>query len=695
MSTNNALGVAKDFSIFVFNDHIQSSSNCEGAVAVGNRATYLDFSLGSYLPIYAGISTTRNDLVVGNIVDITRGTNFSGNSVIQTLDDSAVINYTMINNNINPPQPNLQKLDCPDDDNCIDFITTEINLINLANNIEAYTDPVGESHIGTVDVINPYYLQLELTGTNNDYNVFFIDYGQLLSDYPSITSFNQFIINAPDDSSVIIVANYVTTSPSTKPISFTNGNISWNGVTLGNDHTDINNTTKNQHLFWCLPDCTDLNISAYQFAGTILAPNADFDFVSGQINGSVITQNLDASSAAQYALYLYQGTLPIPVVEKTKISGIMWDNFESNGILSPTDGLVPYVSVLLLDQNNNVIATTITDSNGYYEFINIDPETYKIQFKLPESHINYNFVTTGGLVDSNGVTPTFTLISGEDKQNVNAPIHVGDFEIHKSVCTEKIISFLKDNVIYYEISFVNFSTSSISNLVITDSLNSNTSYNNDARIFIGATDMTNIPNFFTVTTEGSTINFNIANLAGSNAGYITFSVSLTEDFIPGNSIVNSATAIFNGTEVNSEQTVVRYEVVKISKYAPSSVISGGKLTYTLAVANSSATETPITITDVLPPQFTLDGYTGGTQDVSNIITIKVGCLHIPEDPTIIPTLTNPDGGRIVTGFTATMNSNNTLTITNLSIAGSTYLDSSTISCLSGMLITIPGTATLI
>lgn len=693
MSTNNALGSAKDFSIFVFNDHTQSNSDCEGAIAVGNRATYLNYSLGSYLSTSEGISTTRNDLVVGNIVDITSGTNFSGNSIIQTLDESAVISYTMTNNNISPPQPNLLKLNCPLDSNCIDFTANESNLINLANNIANYTDPVGESHIGTVDVLNPFYLQLQLTGTDNDYNVFFIDYGQLLSDYPSITSFNQFIINAPDDSSVIIVANYVTTNPTLKPISFTNGNIIWNGYALGNNHTSTNNTIKNQHLFWCLPDCTDLNISSYEFAGTILAPIADLNFVNGQINGSVIVDNLSGSVQTHY--YLYQGTLPIPAVEKAKVSGVMWDDFESDGILSPTDGLVPYATVSLLDEDNNVIATTITDSEGYYQFTNIDPGTYKVKFDIPESHINYNFVTTGDWVDSNGVTPTFTLISGEDKQNVNAPIHVGDFEIHKSVCTEKIISFLKGNIIYYEISFVNFSTSAISNLIITDTLSSNTSYNNDAKIFIGATDMTNIPNFFTVTVDGSTVNFNIANLAGGNAGYITFSVSLTEDFIPGNSIVNSATAIFNGTEVNSEQTVVRYEVVKINKYAPSSVISGGRLIYTLAVANSSSTEATITITDTFPSQFTLDGYTGGTQDVSNLITIKVGCLHIPEDPTVIPTLSNPDGGTTVTGFTATLDSNNTLTITNLSIAGSTYLDSSTIVCLSGMLITIPGTATRI
>lgn len=691
MSTNNALGDAKDFSIFIFNNHTQSSVDCEGAVAVGNKATYVNLSLGSFLATSEGISTSKNDLVVGNFVDITGGTNFSGNSILQTIDDSAIISYTMTNNNVTPPQPNLMQLNCPVDDNCIDFTANQSNLISLANNIANYTDPVGESHIGTVEVLNPYYLQLQLTGNNNDYNVFFIDYGQLLLDYPLINSFNQFIINAPDDSSVIIVANYETTSPSVRNIDFKNGNIVWNNYTLGNDHNSLNNTTKNQHLFWCFPDCTDLNISNYQFAGTILAPIANSIVSQGQVNGSIISENLTGSGEVHY--YLYQGTLPI-TSDKASISGVMWDNFENDGVLYPTSGLVPYAPVQLLDENGNVVATTLTDTNGYYQFTNLDPGTYRVQFIIPETHNNYSFVTAGNWVDSNGLSPSYTLNAGDNQENVNAPIHVGDFEIHKSVCAKNIISFDKGNIIYYEIFFINYSDNAINNLLITDTLSSNTSYNNDAKIYIGPTEMTNIPGYFNVSISGSTLNFNILYLPANIAGYILFSVSLTEDYIPGNSIINSATAIFNETEVKSEETVVRYETISINKYAPSNALSGSEITYTLAIANSSAITNIITVTDNLPPEFTLNGYTGGTQDVSSLISIRSGCLVYPTDPDSIPTLTNPDGGVEVTDFTATLDPNNTLTITNLSIKGSSYLDSSTIACLSGLLISITGSVAI-
>ena len=128
MSTNNALGEAKDYSVFVFNNHTQALSDSEGAVAVGNKATYTFYSVGSILAEYEGVSSTRNDLVVGKIVDITNGTNNSGNSVIQTLD-AAVIRYSMINNNVSPRRPNLTKLDCPNDNNCIDFATAKAILL--------------------------------------------------------------------------------------------------------------------------------------------------------------------------------------------------------------------------------------------------------------------------------------------------------------------------------------------------------------------------------------------------------------------------------------------------------------------------------------------------------------------------------------------------------------------------------------
>ena len=158
------------------------------------------------------------------------------------------------------------------------------------------------------------------------------------------------------------------------------------------------------------------------------------------------------------------------------------------------------------------------------------------------------------------------LNAGDNQENVNSPIHVGDFEIHKSVCAKNIISFDKGNIIYYEIFFINYSDNAINNLLITDTLSSNTSYNNDAKIYIGSTEMTNIPGYFNVSISGSTLNFNILYLPANIAGYILFSVSLTEDYIPGNSTINSATAIFNETEVKSEETVVRYETISINKY---------------------------------------------------------------------------------------------------------------------------------
>ncbi|PJN51731.1 hypothetical protein PAEVO_48230 [Paenibacillus sp. GM2FR] len=93
------LGIANDFNVFVFGDHTQFSVDSEGRVAVGGNATYVDYGIGDRLEV----STARADLIVQGNIDITRGANFSGNTIIYPT--STIINYTMTNNNGVTGQP--------------------------------------------------------------------------------------------------------------------------------------------------------------------------------------------------------------------------------------------------------------------------------------------------------------------------------------------------------------------------------------------------------------------------------------------------------------------------------------------------------------------------------------------------------------------------------------------------------------
>ncbi|MEZ4912127.1 MAG: SdrD B-like domain-containing protein [Saprospiraceae bacterium] len=60
-----------------------------------------------------------------------------------------------------------------------------------------------------------------------------------------------------------------------------------------------------------------------------------------------------------------------------EIGDYVWEDTNGNEV-SKTLGEpgVPNVTLQLLDQNNNVIATTTTNSQGYYEFPNLPSREY-------------------------------------------------------------------------------------------------------------------------------------------------------------------------------------------------------------------------------------------------------------------------------------------------------------------------------
>ena len=82
-----------DFNIFVFGDHEESNTDCEGRVAVGGSCNYENYSIGTKLVM----SYTRNDLIVNKGVYITNATNKSGNTAVA--DSSLVKKYGMTHEN--------------------------------------------------------------------------------------------------------------------------------------------------------------------------------------------------------------------------------------------------------------------------------------------------------------------------------------------------------------------------------------------------------------------------------------------------------------------------------------------------------------------------------------------------------------------------------------------------------------------
>jgi ELWxxDGT repeat protein len=70
-------------------------------------------------------------------------------------------------------------------------------------------------------------------------------------------------------------------------------------------------------------------------------------------------------------------------------SGLVWVDANANGTREDGEAALAGVTVQLLDANKNLLASTTTDANGSYVFLNLDPgAAYYVRFVAPE---NYTF----------------------------------------------------------------------------------------------------------------------------------------------------------------------------------------------------------------------------------------------------------------------------------------------------------------
>jgi uncharacterized repeat protein (TIGR01451 family) len=116
---------------------------------------------------------------------------------------------------------------------------------------------------------------------------------------------------------------------------------------------------------------------------------------------------------------------------------LFWDA-NSNGLDNSGEPGVPNATVQLM-QAGSVVATTTTNSQGQYQFTNLAPGTYNVKFIAPNG-ASFTTEAVGSnpslYSDANpltGITPAFTLTSGEIDTNVNAGLLPIDLTVTKTV----------------------------------------------------------------------------------------------------------------------------------------------------------------------------------------------------------------------------------------------------------------------
>lgn len=114
------------------------------------------------------------------------------------------------------------------------------------------------------------------------------------------------------------------------------------------------------------------------------------------------------------------------------VGNLVWNDLNKNGIQNLNEPGVAGITVSLFDLNNVLIMSTTSNSKGAYQFSDLQPGSYYIEFSnLP---VGYQFTNpqAGGLTSSNsdsdpdpitGATSIFTLSAGQQLLSIDAGIY--------------------------------------------------------------------------------------------------------------------------------------------------------------------------------------------------------------------------------------------------------------------------------
>src|SRR5690606_37832092 len=80
-------------------------------------------------------------------------------------------------------------------------------------------------------------------------------------------------------------------------------------------------------------------------------------------------------------------TWDMGLVPAASIGDFVWLDDNGSGVQDGGEPGVENVTVRLLDSTTTVIATTTTDTNGFYSFVDLPPDDYRIEVVLPGGYV--------------------------------------------------------------------------------------------------------------------------------------------------------------------------------------------------------------------------------------------------------------------------------------------------------------------
>jgi hypothetical protein len=157
--------------------------------------------------------------------------------------------------------------------------------------------------------------------------------------------------------------------------------------------------------------------------------NRDIDSDGNPIAGGTSTTDVVSVASGEERLDIDLG-LYNPTAPTGQIGDFVWFDSNNNGVQDGGEQGVPGVSVSLLNASNTVIATTVTDANGNYRFVNLADATYSVKFSNLPAGFVFSPKDLGGNdnLDSDadpvtGQTGTYTIAGGNTNITVDAGIY--------------------------------------------------------------------------------------------------------------------------------------------------------------------------------------------------------------------------------------------------------------------------------
>jgi choice-of-anchor A domain-containing protein len=260
------LGIAGEYTLFVFGDVTQGNTDSLGSVAAGGDVSLTNYGVALNMPGYNG-----DALVAGGTLTYTNGSVYNGDVAYGT--QAHLSSVTILNGDLRRDSP-------------IDFSAEYNHLSSLSAEI---------GDLSPNGVVEDFYGAVRFVGTDPVQNVFNVD-------ATILTNAHTLDMDIPPGSRGII--NVTGTGETV---------IQYKGITSALD-------LRKQHILFNFETQTSLIIQGMEFKGSVLAPHAHVEFNNGNIDGSIIAASLNGYGETHYYPFLPGCTrTPVPTEAPTPV----------------------------------------------------------------------------------------------------------------------------------------------------------------------------------------------------------------------------------------------------------------------------------------------------------------------------------------------------------------------------------------